>query len=78
MGKIDDIVVRNLHENRMICADIAFKKMWNDVAKLLSGSEEDKYEKSKEAILDTGAEIMAYFGEVAQELDKFIKEKLDN
>lgn len=75
---LDDMKARNLFRNRMSCIEKEVESMWDEVDKILLGDDEQKYEISKEKVLDTGADIMAYFGEIAQEFDKFADKNADN
>lgn len=67
---VNEFVVNNAINRNFYKIDKILDSLWSDAKSVVSGNEPDKYEKAKEMILDGGAEIMSYLGEVAKKIDE--------
>ena len=66
------LMARNLVGNRLACASVVIDKMEYNAKKAM---EKDKIDEAKEIILDGGAEIASYLGELLQKIDELYEKK---
>lgn len=67
---VNEFVVNNTINRNFYKIDKLLDSLWSDAKAVISGNEPDKYEKAKEMLLDGGAEIMSYLGEVTKKIDE--------
>lgn len=64
------LITKNFIGNRLACASVVIDKMEYNAKKAI---EKENINEAKEIILDGGAEISAYLGEVLQKIDELYK-----
>ena len=66
------LMAKNLLGNRLACASVVIDKMEYDAKR---ASEKENIDEAKEILLDGGAEIASYLGEILQKIDELYGEK---
>lgn len=66
------LMLKNFIGNRLACASEVIDKMEYNAKKSV---EKENTEETKEILLDGGAEITAYLGEILQKIDELYGEK---
>ena len=66
------LMARNLVGNRLACASVVIDKMEYNAKKAI---EKENIDEAKEILLDGGAEITSYLGEILQKIDEMYEKK---
>lgn len=64
------LIAKNFVGNRLACASVVIDKMEYNAKKAI---EAENTEEAKEIILDGGAEITSYLGEICQKIEELYK-----
>ena len=66
------LMAKNLIGNRLACASVVIDKMEYNAKKAI---EKENIDEAKEILLDGGAEITSYLGEILQKIDEMYEKK---
>lgn len=66
------LMAKNLIGNRLACASVVIDKMEYNAKKAI---EKENIDEAKEILLDGGAEITSYLGELLQKIDEIYEKK---
>ena len=66
------LTIKNLAGDRLACASVVIDKMEYNTKKAI---EEENIDEAKEILLDGGAEIASYLGELLQKIDELYEKK---
>ena len=66
------LMLKNFIGNRLACASVVIDKMEYNAKKSV---EKENIEETKEVLLDGGAEITSYLGEILQKIDELYEKK---
>lgn len=66
------LMAKNFLGNRLACASVVIDKMEYNAKKAI---EKDNIDEAKEILLDGGAEITSYLGEILQKIDELYEKK---
>ena len=66
------LMAKNFLGNRLACASVVIDKMEYNTKKAI---EKENIDEAKEILLDGGAEIASYLGEILQKIDELYEKK---